>query len=548
MYTHNTHYFPDDQWYDGYPNQNEPDDMFYYGRSEKVDPRQYHHRSPQHFYGPEGRYYDIDAEEEYQHHQQRHHFHEDCDCCQRQVRDFRPNKQTINKRLKRRQTIGNLAEATSNGLINENAWNLRQKSVYTPKGPVRDPLTHLPPIMGPALPPCNTGVQDNSGWFPMTMPPPMPNANSFMMPNAAPMMQPYFLPMPIPDFNNMTYPFSHQGYTLPESRPTSAPETLPNIAAGDTIEKSNVAHGTSAPFSHNVATMEKASEPTMTQEKHTRGHTETMVSPIRKAPALVQRRKSLVDELISTFSIFGPSAKKEPVYGTKRVPSSFTSLSDTLTGGTGQSQSSKSVSSPQQHSLSSSSATTSSTTTPAMAPIHPSAIEISPTKPTLSLSRKVSNKLSRKADILSKRPFVWCYRPFVGNPMTATDENNSEPPLWVAFDVNNQTKLDAHFQKMLSKRQGSVDAAEDTITRDSTVALYKQSKLPGTTIVASYHGMAWYYEAGSTQCRLLEITRIQSDNNRFVVSNDVVEKDQRLRRSKSLDKLASKLFNTILGK
>ncbi|KAI8880672.1 hypothetical protein K501DRAFT_286763 [Backusella circina FSU 941] len=448
----------------------------------------------------------------------------------------------MNKRLKRRQTIGNLAEMTSNELINENAWNLRQKSVYTPKGPVRDPLTPMPPIMGPVLPPCTTGAQDNSGWFPMTMPP-IPNTNSFMMPNAAPMMQPYFLPMPMPDFNNMTYPLQ-QRYMFTESRPNSAPETLSKVTVEEAIDKSNAANAVNNLLSRDVNIMVEAAKPIMTQERHTNGHTETMISPLRKTPALVQRRKSLVDELISSFSIFAPSVKKEPIYSTKRDPTSFASLSDTLASDMGQSKPSKSVSSPQQHSSSASSAAA----TPAMVSINTKTMEVSPTKPALGLSRKVSNRLSQKVSILSKRPYVWCYRPLVGNTMNGVDENNNEPPLWIAFDVNNQIKLDAHFQTMLTRNQGSLGGAQDTITKDSTVALYKQSKLPGVTIVATYHGMAWHYESGSTQYKLLEITRIQSDNNRFVVSNDLVEEDRRLRRSKSLDKLASKLFNTVLGK
>ncbi|ORE11311.1 hypothetical protein BCV72DRAFT_238203 [Rhizopus microsporus var. microsporus] len=187
----------------------------------------------------------------------------------------------------------------------------------------------------------------------------------------------------------------------------------------------------------------------------------------------------------------------------------------------------------------------------------------------LDLSRKTSQQLSRKAYELQKRKYVWCYKPTKDESETSDTEKDI---FWTAFDVKNQKILDnkyaAENYKRTIKSQQKNDKgndAKDLVERikdlppDAFVVLNAQSKITGPMVVAPYDGIAWYTDNSNNNLvhRLLQVATIAlNENNKFVISNDLMSSDvsdkksasnSGLRRSKSLNVFTSKLISAIAG-
>ncbi|KAI8371816.1 hypothetical protein BD560DRAFT_395524 [Blakeslea trispora] len=166
----------------------------------------------------------------------------------------------------------------------------------------------------------------------------------------------------------------------------------------------------------------------------------------------------------------------------------------------------------------------------------------------------LSRKLSKKASILQSRQFIWCYR-----------LRDADGALWTAFDVKNQSTLDKQYALLVSKKQQQKQQEQqdsttslneinndDIVLFDKGVVINKQSQVSGQLMVLLSTGTAWCYNTpsssfGSDHAIIYDVASLPSQLNRLVVSEEK-QPNLSLRRSKSFDGFASKLFGAVLKK
>ncbi|KAI9358814.1 hypothetical protein BD770DRAFT_387017 [Pilaira anomala] len=284
-------------------------------------------------------------------------------------------------------------------------------------------------------------------------------------------------------------------------------------------------------------------------------------------PVTLRRKKSIMEGLLSSFALLGEEVHHAPMNNRTLSepadedhkqpnltwdPTSYTSLSEALHH---QSMTASSSSSSKERKM--------------------------------SLSKKTSTRLSQKANALQNRQYIWCYRPYKQqqqsteiNQSNELNNNQQSPGLWAAFDMRNQHKLDQHYYFLISNKGNTttttaaavvvgLDAKHkhlpDVVTDDPqhVLVLNKQASLPGPIMVSIHDHVAWYNSTKDAQTSpkqddfsLLEIACMPTVYNRLVVSNDLIKQEEKaaaalatktLKRSKSMDGLASKLLNTVLG-
>ncbi|CAO3686984.1 hypothetical protein CU097_006082 [Rhizopus azygosporus] len=295
----------------------------------------------------------------------------------------------------------------------------------------------------------------------------------------------------------------------------------------------------------NGITNKSTSEP----ESSTTAHNQVgdPLAPQSRTRSQERRRSSIMESILSSLFLAHPTKIQYPKI---EKTSSFVSLDDALLQASKERQETSSVSLGQQGSASADAGKSK---------------PISPLQ--LDLSRKTSQRLSRKAYELQKRKYVWCYKP------TKDESETSEKDIfWTAFDVKNQKILDNKYaaenykrtiksQQKNEKDNDSRDFVEriKDLPPDAFVVLNTQSKITGPVIVAPYDGIAWYTDNSNDSLvhRLLQVAMVAlNENNKFVVSNDLMSSDMNdkksvsnsgLRRSKSFNVFTSKLINAIAG-
>ncbi|RCH91854.1 hypothetical protein CU097_012072 [Rhizopus azygosporus] len=322
-----------------------------------------------------------------------------------------------------------------------------------------------------------------------------------------------------------------------------------NNAINSEIMTSNASSAEAQPLGETVKgdngiTNKSASEP----ESSTTAcnQLEDPLAPQSRTRSQVRRRSSIMESILSSLFLAHPTKIQYPKI---ENASSFVSLDDALLQVPKERQETSSVPLGQQGSASADAGKSE---------------PISPLQ--LDLSRKTSQRLSRKAYELQKRKYVWCYKP-------TKDESETEKDIfWTAFDVKNQKILDnkyaaENYKRTIKSQQKNEEdnGAKDLVERikdlppDAFVVLNAQSKITGPVVVAPYDGIAWYTDNSNNSLvhRLLQVAMVAlNENNKFVVSNDLMSSDinnkksasnSGLRRSKSLNVFTSKLISTIAG-
>ncbi|GAN10783.1 hypothetical protein MAM1_0400d10331 [Mucor ambiguus] len=387
--------------------------------------------------------------------------------------------------------------------------------------------------------------------------------NNFGLMPQAPMInhtQPYFMPLPPASTNYPPpYAFHHQQQQqtmLPFVQPMPPPSLLNdlfnNLSLQDNNKSVNEANQTE------TTNVNQAPSPAQ-QEEHSETTPSTPLTRPTERP--LQRRRSMMETVLSSFSLLGDNQSSTNLAHKSWDPSSYVSLNEALRLGT--TSNANDVDANNESALSSS-------LSPRSVASASSAVAASTTKNeengSATLSRRDSLKLSQKMNALQSRHYIWCYKP-----------QNNEAALWAAFDVKNQRKLDHHYAKLTSKKQQMIQqqqqqqkendkdaataaSASDTkvttsFLPDDVITLSKQSQLHGPVIVSLNKATAWCFDNDSSfsfgssgqKHILLDIACLPSQQNRFVVSNQLVFKDPVVRRSKSVDGgLATKFINSVL--
>lgn len=384
------------------------------------------------------------------------------------------------------------------------------------------------------------------------------NTNTFgMMPQApqhVPMMnhnQPYFLQLP-PSAN---FPFAPSGVfhhpqqqqqqpMFPFVQPIPPQPSFNDLFNNLTIQDSN----TDEPKKNDTNTAAKQEAPP-TQEATTAPSTPTH----RPTQRPLQRRRSMMETVLSSFSLLGDN-QSNTIANKSWDPTTYVSLNEALKLGTSKNNTdadAKNDSAVSNNSLSPRSSFSASAIDDGNA----------------TLSRRDSLKLSQKMNALQSRQYIWCYKP-----------QNEEAALWAAFDVKNQRKLDHHYAMLMSKKQQQqqhqvqqqqqvqlqqqqkendkeVSAETTSFLPDDVITLSKQSQLFGPVMVSLNKSIAWCFDndssfsfgSGGQKHILLDVACLPSQQNRFVVSNQLISKDPVVRRSKSVDGgLATKFINSVL--
>lgn len=437
------------------------------------------------------RYYQLEQEDQdyyYDYYNQR----------QRGVRSASPQ---IRKERKRRQHH------------NRTSW-LNKANV--PFQPMMNPMIHYQQqqILGA----CATDPLFMNGSMP-TMPQPMIQ------------QQPYLL-----QTNAFGTGFQHQQPFYPNFFYPLMNDLINNVQSNNTNE-SIITNNNDTSAAEVVQKESEVPEPTTTNE------------PTPRAP--IRRRRSMIETVLSSFSSNNNNNNSNILHKSWE-PSSYVSLDEAL-GNNGKDTAKAIDSLSPPSSFSNITATTDESTAAKQS------TSSSPNRPTLS--RKTSLKLAQKASALQMRQYIWCYK-----------LQNTEAALWAAFDVKNQAKLDKHYAYLLSKRQqliqqqqqqAQADTNDEEVTAlpglpNEVLSLKRQSQLNGLVMVSLSTGTAWcldndssfsFGSNGSGQI-LLDVACLPRQDNQFVVSNEYMtaeaKKERVIRRSKSVDGLATKLLNTVL--
>ncbi|GAA5817586.1 hypothetical protein MFLAVUS_011134 [Mucor flavus] len=385
-----------------------------------------------------------------------------------------------------------------------------------------------------------------------------PHNDLFYPQQNVPMIQPYYMPPPLANNSNpflslassAAAPASYypqQAALFPNlmQMPMLFSELFSNTAAVNNNEvKEDVKEENNISKEVTPSTSQKTS-PTINTDLVPDAVT-AKGGPVKR-PVILHRKKSFVEGILSSFSSLGedvnyapagnstlyPKPDDDTTYNLKSTawdPTSYTSLSDALN-------------------------TDNMANRP---PVEGGERKVS------SLSRKTSTRLLKKANALQNRQYVWCYRPYKQTSPENNGEEESSPGLWAAFDMQNQFKLDSqHYFLMSMKNRGvqsksSADAKyhrPDIVTDDPhhILVLMKQSNISSPVLVSINDSVAWCNKPMAADFEVLEIACMPTHHNILVVSNELIKQEEEaaaakpLRRSKSMDGLASKLLNTVLG-
>lgn len=350
-----------------------------------------------------------------------------------------------------------------------------------------------------------------------------PNNDFFFIPQNVPMIQPYFMNQPNNSNNFLASSYYQPVFPTFMPMPTLHPDIIPQASMAEEVP---------TPTTKQISPVVDSKEIV----------TDYVPPAPPQPPVLLRRKKSLMEEILSSFSLLGEGVNYAPTSKTQKPDddgadntksktttwdhTSYTSLSDALDNGNGSNGEKK-------HS---------------------------------SLSRKTSLKLFKKANALQNRQYIWCYRPFQQKQTIAkTNKKEELSGLWAAFDMTNQVKLDYHYSFIMNKKSHDdtnqkpkiENNLPDMITDDPSLILMlnRQSTISNPVMVSLGDGIAWYYtmkDENDPDCNLLEIGCLPTHHHRLVVSNDLLNSSQEevikpLRRSKSMDGLGSNLLNTVFG-
>ncbi|KAG2212739.1 hypothetical protein INT47_000716 [Mucor saturninus] len=420
-------------------------------------------------------------------------------------------------------------------MYNEEANNSRRAQppcFVNLNGPMINPMTAnycMPQSLGTTCPTTttNTFIPQNNNDF-------------FYMPQNVPMIQPYFMNQPN-NSNHFLSSYYHHQPVFPTFMPM--PALHPDIILPQTLPSEEV-----------VISSPNKEVPPVIETEVTKETTEAVpdqqqqvpLAPPAPAPPIVmlRRKRSIMEEILSSFALLGDGIDYAiPQTVSKPQKNDNQPVDDTKEKEVTRDQ-------PLYTSLS-------------------EALDYGEKKPS-SLSRKTSLKLYKKASALQNRQYIWCYRPFVEPKQTTDESEESSNALWAAFDMTNQAKLDYHYSFIMThnqKHHNGDDATgtkpniatvennlPDMITDDPSLILmlHRQSTIPNPVMISFGDGKAWYYTIGGEnepECHMLEITCLPTHDRRLVVSNDLLQEEQSkpLRRSKSMDGLATKFLNTVFG-
>ncbi|KAK4510670.1 uncharacterized protein ATC70_005102 [Mucor velutinosus] len=391
--------------------------------------------------------------------------------------------------------------------------------------------------------------------------------NNFGLMPQAPMInhtQPYFMPLPSASANYPpSFAFHHPqqqqamlSFVQPMPPPLLLNDLFNTLSIQDNSNKSKAVNETDQTGTTNA---NQESSPAQQEQQPKTTPSTPMARPMQVP---LQRRRSMMETVLSSFSLLGDNQSSTNLAHKSWDPSTYVSLNEALRLGT---------TSKANDTDAKNDSAISSSLSPRSVGSAPSAVAASSTKNeeggSTALSRRDSLKLSQKMNALQSRHYIWCYKP-----------QNEEAALWAAFDVKNQRKLDHHYAKLTSKKQqmiqqqqqqqqqqkendndpATVVAADTTATTsflpDDVITLSKQSQLCGPVIVSLNKATAWCFDNDSSfsfgssgqKHILLDIACLPSQQNRFVVSNQLVSKDPVVRRSKSVDGgLATKFINSV---
>ncbi|KAF1804321.1 hypothetical protein V8B55DRAFT_1513144 [Mucor lusitanicus] len=538
MYSDNEYYYPDPSinskrhaQYDG--------PLEEYSAQHPLAPNRYadaYYPDPDYYY-----YYEPAAEDEandlyyYHPHQNPHHRHG--------ARSASPSKRKDRKRQHSR-----LRHKSS--FKKKEAW-IQPTPFVNPQPMIMDPMMSLQhqQILGT----CTTDA----------MMPVIPN-NFGLMPQA-PMInptQPYFMPLPPTSANYpSSFAFHHQQQQqqqqvmLPFVQPMPHPPLLSDLF--NTLSIQDNSNNKPANEADQTETTAAKQEPSPAVQQKQQPKTAPSTPMTRPAQRPLQRRRSMMETVLSSFSLLGDNQSSTNLAHKSWDPSTYVSLNEALK--VGATSNATDMDAKNESAISSS-------LSPRSVGSAPSAATASATKHeesgSATLSRRDSLKLSQKMNALQSRHYIWCYKP-----------QNEEAALWAAFDVKNQRKLDHHYAKLASKKQQIIQqqqqqendkapataadaaAATTSFLPDDVITLSKQSQLHGPVIVSLNKATAWCFDNDSSfsfgssgqKHVVLDIACLPSQQNRFVVSNQLVSKDPVVRRSKSVDGgLATKFINSVL--
>lgn len=387
-----------------------------------------------------------------------------------------------------------------------------------------------------------------------------PHNDLFYPQQNVPMIQPYFMPPPLANNSNPFLSLASSAAVAPASYYPQQAALFPNIMQMPMLFPELFSNTTTV---NNNEVKEEIKEENNTSKEvtpstsqktsttiNTNGVPDAVIAkggPVKR-PVILHRKKSFVEGIISSFSLLGEDVNYAPAVNSTLYPKPDDGTTDNLKSTTWDPTS--------YTSLSEALNTDSMATRP---PLEGGERKVS------SLSRKTSTRLLKKANALQNRQYIWCYRPY----KQASRENNGEeesssPGLWAAFDMQNQFKLDSqHYFLMSLKSRGiqsksSADAKyhrPDIVTDDPhhILVLMKQSNISSPVMVSINDSVAWCNKPMAAEFEVLEIACMPTHHNILVVSNELIKQEEEaaaakpLRRSKSMDGLASKLLNTVLG-
>ncbi|CAO3645892.1 unnamed protein product [Mucor fragilis] len=386
--------------------------------------------------------------------------------------------------------------------------------------------------------------------------------NNFGLMPQAPMInptQPYFMPLPSASANYPPFAFHHQQALLPFVQPMPHPPLLNDLFTALSIQDTNKPATNQVDQAEATSAHQEPSPAQQEQQQQQQPKTAPSTPMTRPTQRPLQRRRSMMETVLSSFSLLGNNQSSTNLAHKSWDPSSYVSLDQALKLGTSHTNDTDA----KNESAISSSLSPRSVASASSA-VAPSTTTQHEEGASATLSRRDSLKLSQKMSVLQSRHYIWCYKP-----------QNEEAALWAAFDVKNQRKLDHHYAKLTSKKQqmiqqqqqqqkesdkdaatiAAADAATTSFLPDDVITLSKQSQLHGPVIVSLNKATAWCFDNDSSfsfgssgqKHVLLDIACLPSHQNRFVVSNQLVSKDPVVRRSKSVDGgLANKFINSVL--
>lgn len=426
-------------------------------------------------------------------------------------------------------------KSINRNMYNEGANNSRRPQLpcfVNLNQPMINPMTTnycMPQSLGTS---CPTATATPNTFVPQN------NNDFFFIPQNVPMIQPYFM-----NQSNNSNPFLSSYYHHQPIFPTfmPMPSLHPDIVLPQAIAPEVVISSPSKevpPVIETETTIETTDNVPEQQQQE-----EAPPAPPGPPLVMLRRKRSIMEEILSSFALLGDGVDYA-------LPQAASNPQKT-----------------DSHPVDDSKAEEGTRDQPLYTSLR-EALDYGDKKPS-SLSRKTSLKLYKKANALQNRQYIWCYRPFI-EPKPSTDETNHEEAsnaLWAAFDMTNQVKLDYHYSFIMTHNQKNHNGDNakpkiavvennlpDIITDDPSLILllHRQSTIPNPVMISFGDGKAWYYTMqgeNEPECHMLEITCLPTHDRRLVVSNDLLQEEQSkpLRRSKSMDVLASKFLNTVFG-